>query len=90
MTDAPKPAAASADLQRLAQTLATDFATAEAALEKLSRSMALFTRAAPGMGPITRAAFNKRAVGIEGDILQLHLDITPHDPRPRPRDGNGK
>lgn len=76
--------------QRKAQELADALAAAEAALATVSSKMRSFVMDDAFTGDLTRKTFIRRAQGLEGEIGQLHLDITPYDPRPRPRDGGGK
>lgn len=76
-------------LEERANKLALTIAQAEAALELLTEEVRAFMREAPGVGPITRKAFTRRCQGIESFVLDLHLDLTPFDPRPGPRDGGG-
>lgn len=74
-----------------AQALADALATAETAAAEVSRAMRDFVMHESFTGgPITKKTFIRRAQGVEGAIGELHLDITPFDPRPGPLDGGGK
>lgn len=74
-----------------AQNLADALAVAEAALADVTAKVKVFTNAmSGGIGPLTRSTFIREAQGIEGAVGRLHLDLTPYDPRPAPRDGGGK
>ncbi|MGL4280517.1 MAG: hypothetical protein ACRCS0_09130 [Albidovulum sp.] len=76
--------------EQAAQKLANKLATAESAAADVSIAMRDFVMHADStIGPLTRKTFIREAQGIEGAIGRLHLDITPFDPRPRPRDGGG-
>lgn len=76
--------------EQKAQALADALYAAEAATATLSNKMRDFVMDPAFSGDLTRKTFIRRAQGVEGEIGQLHLDITPFDPRPRPRDGGGK
>lgn len=75
--------------ENAANALADSFMAAEAALADVTAKI----RAAASViriGPLTRLSFVRRAQGIEGDLLELHLAVSPYDPRPQTRDGTGK
>ena len=74
-----------------AQGIADAFQKAENAVETLVRTVkANLDDFSPTVGPLTTTSFLLRLQGALGDIISVHLDMSPYDPRPRPMDGGGK
>lgn len=76
--------------EQKATALAYAFDKAEKAAAELTNAMRDFVMDPAFSGALTKKTFIREAQGVEGVICRLHLDITPFDPRPRPRDGGGK
>ncbi len=76
--------------EQKATALANAFKEAEKALAELTAKMRDFVMDEAFSGPLTKKTFIREAQGIEGAVGRLHLDISPFDPRPQPRDGGGK
>jgi hypothetical protein len=75
-----------------AQELADALASGHTALSNVTAKMRAFVSGPIGIvtGPLTRETFILEARAVEAKLNRLHLDITPFDPRPQPRDGGGK
>lgn len=77
-------------LEEKADIIAKAFNSAESAIAELVRALKVNGQDFPGVGPLTNASFVARVQGALGQVLNVHLDASIYDPRPRPMDGGGK
>ena len=74
-----------------AQNLADALGEAESALANVTAQCKVFSNTMKGsIGPMRRQSYIRRAQGVEGALLDLHLDLSAVDPRPVVYDGGGK
>ena len=74
-----------------AQNLADALAEAEASLANVTAQTKVFANVMKGsIGPMRRQAFIRCAQGVEGALMNFHLDLAAVDPRPVVYDGGGK
>lgn len=81
------------DIQALANSLASSYAAAEAALTQLEADAKAYQRgltaSVGAIPPVTWTEIRGSIAGAAALVARSHLAVTPFDVRPRPMDGGG-